>query len=168
MERGRGRARARGRGAAATAGRAVSATPSKNPVLTKQNSSDMANEEWETASESSDFPTERIDSKSDMNAAEGRDCRDAKKSFSSQRTVGDRQTKRAGSSEPRGSADGVSKEKSPTGTRSSSGSAPRSGTNGRSNRMNNSNRKENVAVYRVDQVVPQDPQAIENAISNAK
>ena len=165
MERGRGRARARGgRVGASTVGRgAVSSSassPSTNPVLVKQNSLDMANEEWETASESSDFPSERVDSKNEDGS---------KKSLSSQRPVG--QNKRAGSSEPRGAADGVNKqdgkEKSPTATTRSSSSSL-SGSGRRTNRMNNSNRKENVAVYRVDQVVPQDPQAIENAISNAR
>ncbi|XP_038650870.1 protein PRRC2C isoform X2 [Scyliorhinus canicula] len=82
---------------------------SKSPDLSNQNSSDQANEEWETASESSDFNErrERDEKKMvDVNlqaSTKSGECslipkRDAaKRSFSSQRPGADRQNRRSNS-----------------------------------------------------------------------
>jgi hypothetical protein len=100
----------------------------------------MANEEWETASESSDLLSDRHDT---MKDDEEQTENGVKKGYPNQRP-NRRANESADKSRNR-------KERSPV--------------NGR--KMANSNRKENVPVYRVDQVIPQDPQAIENAISSA-
>ncbi|XP_069793850.1 protein PRRC2C isoform X4 [Narcine bancroftii] len=82
---------------------------SKSPDLSNQNSSDQANEEWETASESSDFNErrERDEKKTveinlqattksgESNFLQKRDA--AKRSFSSQRPGADRQNRRSAS-----------------------------------------------------------------------
>ena len=176
---GRGRAarssRARGtRGGSLTSGR----TPARKPQLTKQNSSDLGNEEWETASESSDV-LEKKDIKNDANK-ENKDKRDVKKSFSNQRPSSDRQNRRTNVSEGRKSGAGGSiaessvngrgvKEKSPP-TARSNGSAPNAGrergTGGRGGGKHEAGSDRNEIVYRVDQVVPQDPTAIQNAINS--
>ncbi|XP_064415977.1 protein PRRC2C isoform X4 [Latimeria chalumnae] len=86
---------------------------SKTPDLSNQNSSDQANEEWETASESSDFNERRerdekkiasISAQSaakvgDNNSAPKRE--NAKRSFSSQRPGVDRQNRRGNSGPPK-------------------------------------------------------------------
>ncbi|XP_059503757.1 protein PRRC2C isoform X4 [Stegostoma tigrinum] len=81
---------------------------SKSPDLSNQNSSDQANEEWETASESSDFNERRerdekkmmdvnlqASTKSGESNLPKRDA--AKRSFSSQRPGADRQNRRSNS-----------------------------------------------------------------------
>lgn len=163
----------------------------KKPQLTKQNSSDPANEEWETASESSDVLDRRDkDSKNDSangpgrdgQGREGKDRREGKKSFSSQRPSGDRQNRRSGGGgnnpggENRGKSGSVersnrnNKENSPNSTKANGVAS--SGTGRTSSNKNNKNasnisRKENVnPVYRVDGVVPEDPTAIQNAINS--
>nr|XP_008123475.1 PREDICTED: protein PRRC2B [Anolis carolinensis] len=90
----------------------------RSPELSGQNSSDHANEEWETASESSDF-SERRDRRNggpsegeamlDGGLPEKREL--AKRSFSSQRPLADRQSRKAdpagfGEKAVRGSAGG--------------------------------------------------------------
>lgn len=150
----------------------------KKPILTKQNSSDLANEEWETASESSDVLDRRDrDPKNELRDPGSRDRekerREVKKSFSSQRPVSDRQNRRANSAEARHSMErgrGPGKERSPNSVRSNgSGSNKNSGSaNNKNNKTAaNLNRKENVnTVYTVGQMVPQDPTAIQNAINS--
>ena len=177
---GRGRAarssRARGtRGGSLTSSR----TPARKPQLSKQSSSDIGNEEWETASESSDV-FEKKDVKNDANK-ENKDKRDVKKSFSNQRPSSDRQNRRNVSDTRKGGGGGGGggvdssvngrsvKEKSPPSARSN-GSAPGAGrergagSRGAAKHEPGSDRNE--VVYRVDQVVPQDPTAIQNAINN--
>ncbi|XP_051866934.1 protein PRRC2C isoform X4 [Pristis pectinata] len=81
---------------------------SKSPDLSNQNSSDQANEEWETASESSDFNERRerdekktvdinlqVTKSGESNFLPKRDA--AKRSFSSQRPGADRQNRRSNS-----------------------------------------------------------------------
>ena len=163
--------KSRGRGSKPRTGAASrAASAQKKPPVQKQNSADVANndyEEWETASESSDV-LDRRDSKSDINKDAGKDKKDVKKSFSSQRPGQERQNRRTEGRKsnslerPRNSA----KERSPNSMRPSGtqGNSNRNGSNNR-NKLN-SHRKENVStVYRVDQVVPQDPNAIQNAIN---
>ena len=127
----------------------------KKPLLTKQNSSDLANEEWETASESSDLFSDRQDGLKDDESRKSSVDGSARRSFTNQRP----NSRRPNSSDTHHSGERKhgSKEKSPTNGRNGSGGG----------RM--SSRKENIssAVYRVDQVIPQDPQAIENAINSA-
>ena len=132
--RGRGfeRTASRGRGRVRTHSRSQS---DKRPALAKQNSSDPQNEEWETASESSDV----LDRK-DKEPSSDRDLRDqdydgkgggapssggGKKSFSRQRPSNDRQNRRNTSSDnrrsqggDRGSTRNFSKDKSPTNSKS--------------------------------------------------
>ncbi|KAJ8300218.1 hypothetical protein KUTeg_021737 [Tegillarca granosa] len=170
-ERGRGTDRGQRRGR----GRGGSAPPSinsKRPQLTKQNSSDIANEgneEWETASESSDV-LEKRDSKNDFIDKDKRDSTPGKKSFSSQRPLNDRQNRKGNSAEVRKSNSvehgrNSGKERSPN-HYPKNGSGPRSSNGPR--RAINSSRKENVAtVYRVDQIVPTDQNAINNAINES-
>ncbi|XP_030317317.1 protein PRRC2B isoform X5 [Calypte anna] len=86
---------------------------SRSPELSYQNSSDHANEEWETASESSDF-SERRERRDGVSESEGQlegglgnnslgEKRElAKRSFSSQRPLIDRQSRKA---EPAGFAE---------------------------------------------------------------
>ncbi|NXJ61760.1 PRC2B protein, partial [Rostratula benghalensis] len=85
----------------------------RSPELSYQNSSDHANEEWETASESSDF-SERRERRDGVSESEGQlegglgsaslgEKRElAKRSFSSQRPIVDRQSRKA---EPAGFAE---------------------------------------------------------------
>lgn len=160
-----GRSRGRGRGASAP-------SASGKAPLTKQNSSDMANEEWETASESSDV-LDRRDSKNDIK--EGRDKRDPKKSFSSQRPQNDRQNRR--SSDQRGGnrnhehSKNFHKERIPNSSLTKNGFAPQAKNGmggGKRPPLNTSNKKDNSnQVYRVDEVVPMDQTAINNAINSS-
>ncbi|KAL4218896.1 cell differentiation [Mactra antiquata] len=167
-----GRGRGRGRGTSAPSG-------SGKAQLTKQNSSDMANEEWETASESSDV-FDRRDSKNDVK--DGRDKRDPKKSFSSQRPQSDRQNRRvSSSSDQRGGnrnydhPKNFHKERLPHSSLTKNGFPPqaKNGLSGgkrppHNSASNNNNRKENTnQVFRVDEVVPNDQNAINNAINNS-
>lgn len=159
-----GRGRGRGRGVSAP-------TSSGKAPLTKQNSSDMANEEWETASESSDV-FDRRDSKNDIK--DGRDKRDPKKSFSSQRPQNDRQNRR--SSDQRGGnrnehSKNFHKERIPNSSLTKNGFAPQAKNGmggGKRPPLNAGNKKENSnQVYRVDEVVPVDQTAINNAINSS-
>ncbi|XP_043942694.1 protein PRRC2C [Protopterus annectens] len=84
-------------------------TGSKTPDLSNQNSSDQANEEWETASESSDFNERRERSEKKLADAHAQSAakagessappkrETAKRSFSSQRPGVDRQNRRGNS-----------------------------------------------------------------------
>ncbi|XP_042334573.1 protein PRRC2B isoform X2 [Sceloporus undulatus] len=82
-----------------------SSSARRSPELSYQNSSDHANEEWETASESSDFSERRerrgggnsenetmLDNSISCSGSEKREL--AKRSFSSQRPVADRQSRK--------------------------------------------------------------------------
>ncbi|KAL3872322.1 hypothetical protein ACJMK2_040253 [Sinanodonta woodiana] len=163
----RGRGRGKGRGAPS-----LSVTTSKRPQLIKENSSDMANEEWETASESSEILEKSRDPKTE--GKDNRDRRDGsstKKSFSSQRPLNDRQNRKGNSNSDQKKGNGFerpknsNKEKSPNSSKN--GISPsKNGSAGR--RPNyNSSRKENInAVYRVDEVVPNDQTVINNAINS--
>jgi len=181
---GRDRGRGRGRGSNAPNG------GGRGPPLTKQNSSDMANEEWETASESSDI-TDRRDSKNDLK--DGRDKRDSKKSFSSQRPQNDRQNRRMNSSsEQRNGANGSNPSPNNTSnknnydnpknfhkeriahtsqTKNGYATPPKNGLGGGKRPPHpQSSKKDGVGVnqvYRVDGVVPNDQSAIDNALSNS-
>ncbi|XP_048776168.2 protein PRRC2C-like isoform X5 [Ostrea edulis] len=165
-ERGRGAERGRGRGR----GRGGSAPPTtalpvnKRPQLKKENSQEYPEgEEWETASESSDV----LDRKESKNEVKDKDKRDSTgKKFSSQRPQNDRQARKGsqnsdwktngevyqgrGNGKDTGSKNGVSRGHQRDGPRKSSGS---------SKRDNN--------VYRVGEVVPDDPNAIQSAINNS-
>ena len=168
-ERGRGfdrggRGRGRGRGGSVPSGNY------KGPQLTKQNSSDMGNEEWETASESSDV-LEKRDSKTD--AKDNRDKRDPKKSFSSQRPLNDRQNRR-NSNDPRKTSSSerpknLYSERSPNSSLTKNGfAAQKNGPAGPKKPQYSASRKENINnVYRVDEVIPVDQIAINNAINTS-
>lgn len=98
--RGRGRGRSnnpRSSGTAGAGGSGGSNSSGRRLPLSKQNSSDMGNEEWETASESSDI-VDRKERKDDL-AGESKNDKDAKerskKSFSSQRPSSGRQGRRS-------------------------------------------------------------------------
>ena len=162
FERG-GRGRGRGRGGSVPAG------TYKGPQLTKQNSSDMGNEEWETASESSDV-LEKRDSKSDIK--DNRDKRDPKKSFSSQRPLNDRQNRR-NSNDPRKTNSSerpknLYNERSPNSSLTKNGfTAQKNEAAGPKKPQFSASRKENIDVYRVDEVVLSDQTAINNAINNS-
>ncbi len=133
----------------------------------------MGNEEWETASESSDV-LDRRDSKNELKDQSGKEKerKEAKKSFSSQRPSSDRQNRRANSAETRNSAERSSKgskERSPNSVKMN-GAGPATGRNGNQTKANktlaNSSKKENTAaVYRVDDVVYNDPTAVQNALN---
>ncbi|XP_013402281.1 protein PRRC2C-like isoform X2 [Lingula anatina] len=177
MGRGRGgyseRSRGRGRGRAGSysAGRG-SGRGNKSQQLNRSNSSDVnANdqEEWETASESSDV-LERSDKQDSKN--EFKDNRDRKengpfkKSFSGQRPVTDRTNRRANGADNWRSGDRNNrKEKSPSYKANGTAGGGRPGNPGPRNNKNSA-KKENVSVYRVDEIVPDDPNAIRNALSN--
>ncbi|KAM6243564.1 protein PRRC2B isoform 7-T15 [Porphyrio hochstetteri] len=89
-----------------TSGEKSSMSGRRSPELSYQNSSDHANEEWETASESSDF-SERRERRDGVSESEGQlegslgsgsvgEKRElAKRSFSSQRPLVDRQSRKA-------------------------------------------------------------------------
>ena len=146
----RGGSRGRGRGRGTTPAVNNNTTDNKNQQLTKQNSSDLATEEWETASENS----EKCDMKEDYDTPpnNNEEKRESKKSFSSQRPS--TQNRRANSSE------------NGRGSRTANGTGGSRGARSSSNKNMNSNKKENVqSVYRVDGVVLNDPNAITNAIN---
>ncbi|ESP04907.1 hypothetical protein LOTGIDRAFT_229985 [Lottia gigantea] len=161
QDRGRGYERGpRGRGR----GRGSNSAPSR-PPLAKQMSNE--GEEWETASESSDF---NRDSKNDKDGG-GKDRREppmSKKSFSNQRPLNDRQNRRVPTDNRNmgGNDNRNNKEKSPNPTKNGTG-PPRNGNGGPKNKASmHSNYKENVNVYRVDSIVHTDQTAINNAINN--
>ncbi|XP_043534095.1 protein PRRC2A-like isoform X1 [Chiloscyllium plagiosum] len=149
------------------------AAGTKSPDLSNQNS-DQANEEWETASESSDF-TERRDKDGmfvknapggiksvDPNAAQKKES--SKRSFSSQRPGMDRQNRRSNPGDSSGK-----------GNRNSAGSV----RNEKRNWPSPKNRRpvedrttlaaalpQNAsAVFRVDRIIPSDSAAIQKAIA---
>ena len=143
--------------------------------MIKQNSSDFANEEWETASESSDV-LEKCDSRDDLRR--DREKSEAKKSFSSQRPGNDRQNRHVNSNDnrksnsvERGSHSGggqQGKERSGNSGRANGGSNGQPGGHrggGGANNRNKSGAKNVNAVYVVDGVLPENPAAIQNAIS---
>ncbi|XP_051892829.1 protein PRRC2B isoform X1 [Pristis pectinata] len=147
----------------------------KSPDLSNQNSSDQANEEWETASESSDF-TERRDRENrtsqnslppEVDVADtglGQRKELAKRSFSSQRPI-DRQNRRAnpgyGGKSPKTNGTGPRNEKT-------------SGQPSRSKRYVEEQLCDQIAVnggsvntvYCVERVVPNDPAAVQNAVKD--
>jgi hypothetical protein len=166
-ERGRGAERGRGRGR----GRGGSAPPTtalpvnKRPQLKKDNSQEYPEgEEWETASESSDV-LDRKESKSEVKDKDKRDS--AGKKFSSQRPQNDRQGRKGGQNsdwkangdvyqgrgngKDTGSKNGVSRGHQRDGSRKSA----------------NANKRDSNNVYRVGEVVPDDPNAIQSAINNS-
>ena len=138
----------------------------------------MGNEEWETASESSDV-LDRRDSKNELKDQSGKEKdkerKEAKKSFSSQRPNSDRQNRRANSTETRNSVErggAGSKERSPNSVKMN-GAGPTTGRNGNQTKANktlaNSSKKENAgAVYRMDEIILNDPTSVQNAINNLK
>ncbi|XP_025111993.1 protein PRRC2A-like isoform X2 [Pomacea canaliculata] len=173
-ERGRGYERGssgRGRPSRGRGGSTPVSNISKKPPLQKQPSNE--GEEWETASESSDFLEKGRDSKNEMreNRENQRDM--SKKAFSNQRPYNDRPNRRSGgtnNSESRKS-DSVerrsNKEKSPN---QKNGVAPpkTSAANGPAPKTRTvANHKENVkTVMRVDCIIPNDQTAINNAINS--
>ena len=168
FERGsRGRGRGRGGG--------LSAGSSKGAPLTKQNSSDMANEEWETASESSDVLLDRRDSKNDLKENRG-DKRDVKKSFSNQRPQGDRQNRRSSDQRSKSERDhpkNLNKERIPSSSLTKNGYTGPQAKNGQMGgkrpppNMNKREKENTNQVFRLDEVVPNDQTAINNAINNS-
>lgn len=166
-----GRSRGRGRGGSVPSG------VGKGPQLTKQNSSDLATEEWETASENSDF-LDRRDSKNDLKDNHDKRDRDPKKSFSSQRPQNDRQNRRVSSDQRGGNnnknydhSKNFHKERIAHSSQTKNGySAPsKNGLGGGKRPPHNSgNKKESSGnqVFRVEGVVPADQVAIDNAINN--
>lgn len=171
QERGRGFERGstgRGRSTRGRGNSAPATTANKKPPLQKQASNE--GEEWETASESSDFLEKGRDSKNE--SQDNRDNRrDSKKSFSNQRPLNDRQNRRGGNnSEGRKSHSSErrsNKERSPN---QKNGVAPpkSSAANGPTSKPRATlNHKENVkTVMRVDGIIPNDPNAINNALNS--
>ena len=172
--RGRGARGGRGRGVRGGGGN-TTPTPgtTTNPPLIKQNSSDFGNEEWETASESSDV-LEKCDSRDDLRR--DREKTDAKKSFSGQRPGNDRpnrtnqnENRKSNSMERSvgGGGGGGGQQGKDRGNvgRGSNGQA--GGHRGGGNSRNRSAPRNQVnAVYVVDGVLPENPAAIQNAISS--
>ncbi|XP_067826024.1 protein PRRC2B isoform X2 [Heptranchias perlo] len=148
----------------------------KSPDLSNQNSSDQANEEWETASESSDF-TERRDRENrvcqnslppEVDVADsglGQRKELAKRSFSSQRPI-DRQNRRTNPG-----YGGKAPKTNGTGSRNEKTTGPPS----RNKRYVEEQLCDQIAVnggnvntvYCVDRVVPHDPAAVQNAMKDA-
>ncbi|XP_041048721.1 protein PRRC2B isoform X2 [Carcharodon carcharias] len=147
----------------------------KSPDLSNQNSSDQANEEWETASESSDF-TDRRDRENrvcqnnlppEVDVADsglGQRKELAKRSFSSQRPI-DRQNRRMnpgyGGKAPKTNGTGPRNEKA-------------TGQPSRNKRYVEEQQCDQIVnggnvntVYCVDRVVPHDPVAVQNAMKDA-
>lgn len=135
----------------------------------------MANEEWETASESSDV-LDRRDSKNDIK--DGRDKRDPKKSFSSQRPQNDNRpgNRRVNSSDQRGPggnrnydhSKNYHKERIPNSslTKNDFGPQAKNGVSGGKRPPQTNNKKDGFnQVYRLDEVIPMNQDAIHNAIN---
>ncbi|XP_069775564.1 protein PRRC2A-like isoform X3 [Narcine bancroftii] len=151
-----------------------SAAGTKSPDLSNQNS-DQANEEWETASESSDF-TERRDKDGmfvknasgcikvmDPNAAQKKES--TKRSFSSQRPGMDRQNRRSnpgdsGTKSGRNSAGSVRNEKRNWSSPKNRRPVEERGTAHPATLSQNAS-----AVFRVDRIIPSDSAAIQQAIA---
>ncbi|XP_051899960.1 protein PRRC2A-like isoform X2 [Pristis pectinata] len=149
------------------------AAGTKSPDLSNQNS-DQANEEWETASESSDF-TERRDKDGvfvknsggiksmDPNAAQKKES--SKRSFSSQRPGMDRQNRRSnpgdsGGKSSRSSAGSMRNEK-----RNWSSPKNRRPVEERAPALPPALSQNASAVFRVDRIIPSDSAAIQQAIA---
>lgn len=126
----------------------------------------MGNEEWETASESSGIsPTK--EAKNEIRDKEKKDSSN-RKSFSSQRPLNDRQNRKSKPGESRRTSSldmsKPNKERSPNPTKN--GSATR---NTSSKRPVNSSHKENVVrVFRVNDVVANDQNVINDAFNNVQ
>uniref|UniRef100_H2ZVC9 Proline rich coiled-coil 2A n=1 Tax=Latimeria chalumnae TaxID=7897 RepID=H2ZVC9_LATCH len=152
----------------------AAAVGTKSPDLSNQNS-DQANEEWETASESSDF-TERRDKggppppgtgfrPGDASAAQQRKEM-SKRSFSSQRPGMERQNRRSnpgpGPKPGRGNSGPGRNEKRnwPSPKNKSRHIEDRSPAG-----MNPPAPQTTSAVYRLDRIIPSDPSAIQQAIA---
>ncbi|GFS03604.1 protein PRRC2C [Elysia marginata] len=171
MGEGRGRGSDRGNSGWGRPGRgrggsAPATLTNKKPILTKQASNE--GEEWETASESSE-------PKNDVR--ESRDKREntSKKNVSNQRPFGDRQNnRRPNTQDSRNSVERRNTPNKDNKQNQKNGAAPpkQSAANGTTPKTkaavtSTANHKENV-VYRVDSIVPNDPNAINNAINNAR
>ncbi|XP_074655932.1 uncharacterized protein LOC141909383 isoform X2 [Tubulanus polymorphus] len=189
-DRGRYAERGRGRGRGARGSRPGAPRPgiaSHKPTLTKQGSSDLGNEEWETASDSSvnlernEPSKDKGDNKENENkekpAPPQRDVKrdsSAKKSFSSQRPGGADKLSSSSGQAPRRHDRSHSKESSPnpSKTTTSNGAVNSRSDGGRQNNRNNGTAqrgggKEHVeSVYTVSEIVPTDPTAIQNAVNS--
>lgn len=173
-ERGRGFERGssgRGRPSRGRGGSVPTSTSNKKPPLQKQPSNE--GEEWETASESSDFLEKGRESKNESRDNRDNQRENSRKSFSSQRPFGDRQNRRGGGGSNADSRKSHSsdrqnnKERSPN---QKNGVAPprTSAANGPTSKNRTAiNHKENVkTVMRVDAIIPNDQTAINNAINS--
>ncbi|XP_064649744.1 protein PRRC2C-like isoform X2 [Lineus longissimus] len=159
----------RGRGRGVPPGGPIGNRGGRKPQLTKQNSSDHGNEEWETASESSDVLEKKDKENDKKDHDDKRDGGGSKKGFSNQRSSSDKPGFRGSRDSKRSSSDKRSKERSPNTNKSNGTGGLRPGGPGsRSNRAaSNSSKKENVnTVYRVNDFVPNDPAAIQNAVNS--
>ncbi|GFO00663.1 protein prrc2c, partial [Plakobranchus ocellatus] len=151
---------ARGRGGSAPA------NLNKKPILTKQASNE--GEEWETASESSE-------PKNDVRESRDKRENSSKKSIPNQRPFSDRQNnRRLNTQDSRNSVERRNPPNKDNRQNQKNGAAPpkQSAANGTTQKpktavVSTANHKENV-VLRVDSIVPSDPNAIHNAINNAK
>uniref|UniRef100_T1IR03 BAT2 N-terminal domain-containing protein n=1 Tax=Strigamia maritima TaxID=126957 RepID=T1IR03_STRMM len=160
-----------GRGGRGRGGNSRGGSSSKRPQLSKQNSSDnMGNEEWETASESSDLAERREKKDSRGDAKPDRDMRErhsgGKKSFSSQRPGNDHQNRRSDlGGDRRGRRD------TPTKENMDKRGGPRSGNpnyganrNNRSNQPGKNLRNETV-LFRVDEIKLNDVSSVQQALT---
>lgn len=155
----RGRS-SRGRGASAPANMS-----NRKPVLTKQTSND--GEEWETASESSE-------PKNDLRESRDKKETSSAKKGSNQRPFNDRQnSRRSNNQDSRNSVERRTSNKDKQNPKNGAAPPTKSaanvdGTNSPKSKTpiaNTANHKENM-VFRIDGVVPADPNAINNAINN--
>ncbi|KAK3764711.1 hypothetical protein RRG08_042021 [Elysia crispata] len=171
MGEGRGRGSDRGnsgwgRSARGRGGSAPASLSNKKPVLTKQASNE--GEEWETASESSE-------PKNDVRESRDKRENSSKKNTPNQRPFGDRQNnRRLNTQDSRNSVERRNPPSKDNRQNQKNGAAPpkQSAANGTTQKpkaaaVTTTNHKENV-VFRVDSIVPNDPNAINNAINNAK
>lgn len=163
-ERGRGAERGRGRGR----GRGGSAPPTtslvKRPQLNKENSQEIPEgEEWETASESSDV----LEKKETKNEGKDKDKRDSTgKKFSSQRPQNERQGRKGGQNGDWKSNGDVYQGRG-AGKENGSKNGMSRGHQRDGPRKPYSSNKKDSNVYRVGEVVPDDPNAIQSAINNS-
>ncbi|XP_078324244.1 uncharacterized protein LOC111125384 isoform X5 [Crassostrea virginica] len=164
-ERGRGAERGRGRGR----GRGGSAPPTtsllvKRPQLNKDNSQEIPEgEEWETASESSDV-LEKKETKSEGKEKDKRDS--SGKKFSSQRPQNERQGRKGGQNSDWKSNGDVYQGRG-AGKENGSKNGMSRGHQRDGPRKPYSSSKRDSNVYRVGEVVPDDPNAIQSAINNS-
>ena len=154
-----------GRSARGRGGSAPASLSNKKPVLTKQASN---GEEWETASESSE-------PKNDVRESRDKRENSSRKNIPNQRPFGDRQNNRhLNTQDSRNSVERRNPPSKDNRQNQKNGAAPpkQSAANGTTQKpkaaaVTTANHKENV-VFRVDSIVPNDPNAINNAINNAK